>query len=169
VHQRTDARAWFWLWVTAHPCYSASMHIVVLHTPKGGSGKSTLARELVVAANRAGVRVAMADLDPQGTATGWYQRRKAEAPALRRRRTDVPCRDGPAGAAPESDEIIPAAPPRTEVEVMLPAERRHRRRLRLRRIKVALVWVIVGVAIGAPVALSVIRMEHRHPVTAPAD
>jgi chromosome partitioning protein len=58
------------------------MHLLVLHTPKGGSGKSTLARELAVAADKAGRRVALADLDPQGTTTGWYQRRKAETPPL---------------------------------------------------------------------------------------
>ena len=58
------------------------MRIIVLHTPKGGSGKSTLARELAVAATLAGRHVAMADLDPQGTTTGWYRRRTAQAPAL---------------------------------------------------------------------------------------
>jgi chromosome partitioning protein len=58
------------------------MHLIVLHTPKGGSGKSTVAREVAVAADRAGVRVALADLDPQGTTTGWYQRRGARSPAL---------------------------------------------------------------------------------------
>jgi chromosome partitioning protein len=58
------------------------MKILVLHTPKGGSGKSTLAREIAVAATRAGRSAAMADLDPQGTTSGWYKRREAEAPAL---------------------------------------------------------------------------------------
>jgi chromosome partitioning protein len=58
------------------------MHVVVLHTPKGGSGKSTLARELAVAAVQAGLQAALADLDPQGTTTGWYRRRAAPAPPL---------------------------------------------------------------------------------------
>ena len=58
------------------------MKIIVLHTPKGGSGKSTLAREVAVAAARAGVVTALADLDPQGTTTGWYKRRTASDPAL---------------------------------------------------------------------------------------
>ena len=57
------------------------MWTLILHTPKGGSGKSTLARELAVAASGA-LRVALADLDPQGTTAGWYQRRGATAPAL---------------------------------------------------------------------------------------
>lgn len=58
------------------------MKTIVLNTPKGGSGKSTTARELAVSASLAGVSVAMADLDPQATTTGWYQRRKAAAPPL---------------------------------------------------------------------------------------
>jgi chromosome partitioning protein len=58
------------------------MRMIVLHTPKGGSGKSTLAREIAVAAAHAGVQTALADLDPQGTTTGWYKRRKATTPVL---------------------------------------------------------------------------------------
>jgi len=58
------------------------MQTVILHTPKGGSGKSTLAREIAVAAAAAGIRTALADLDPQGTTTGWYKRRQAKTPAL---------------------------------------------------------------------------------------
>lgn len=57
------------------------MRVMILHTPKGGSGKSTLARELAVAASRT-MQVALADLDPQGTTSGWYQRRDAKVPAL---------------------------------------------------------------------------------------
>lgn len=60
----------------------ALMRTLVLHTPKGGSGKSTLAREVAVAAARAGRQTALADLDPQGTTTGWYKRRKASTPVL---------------------------------------------------------------------------------------
>lgn len=57
------------------------MWTLILHTPKGGSGKSTLARELAVAAAGT-LQVALADLDPQGTTSGWYQRRGATSPAL---------------------------------------------------------------------------------------
>ncbi len=59
----------------------ASMLTLILHTPKGGSGKSTMARELAVAASTT-MQVALADLDPQGTASGWYQRRESKQPAL---------------------------------------------------------------------------------------
>ena len=58
------------------------MRTLILHTPKGGSGKSTIARELAVAATADGWQVALGDLDPQGTTTGWYQRREASIPAL---------------------------------------------------------------------------------------
>jgi chromosome partitioning protein len=58
------------------------MKMLVLHTPKGGSGKSTLAREIATMAAKSGRNTAIADLDPQGTTTGWYQRRQNEAPAL---------------------------------------------------------------------------------------
>ena len=58
------------------------MQMIVLHTPKGGSGKSTLAREVAAMSAKRGVQTALADLDPQGTTGGWYQRRKNPAPAL---------------------------------------------------------------------------------------
>jgi chromosome partitioning protein len=58
------------------------MQMLVLHTPKGGSGKSTLAREIAVMSARAGVKTGLADLDPQGTTSGWYQRRQNPEPAL---------------------------------------------------------------------------------------
>lgn len=59
-----------------------AMRVLILHTPKGGSGKSTLAREIAVAASRAGAKVVLADMDPQGTTSGWYARRQNPEPAL---------------------------------------------------------------------------------------
>jgi chromosome partitioning protein len=58
------------------------MRVILLHTPKGGSGKSTLSSELAVALDMDGRTVAMMDLDPQGTTTGWYSRREASSPVL---------------------------------------------------------------------------------------
>ena len=83
THQRTRVRNN----TDALPYASAGsivplMRILVLHTPKGGSVKSTLARELAVAAVQAGLVAALADLDPQGTTTGWFRRREAAAPPL---------------------------------------------------------------------------------------
>jgi chromosome partitioning protein len=86
------------------------MLTVVLHTPKGGSGKSTAAREIAVAADRAGVRVALADLDPQGTVTGWYQRRAASSPPLVR---FDPSGDASAIAAARLDWLVIDTPPGT--------------------------------------------------------
>ena len=40
---------------------------------------------------------------------------------------------------------------------MLPAARRRR----LRRIKTVVVWIILGILIGAPVAAAIISMERR--------
>jgi hypothetical protein len=51
---------------------------------------------------------------------------------------------------------------------MLPAARR-RRRLRLRRIKIVVAWVILGILIGTPIALAFFATTPRHPFTAPPD
>lgn len=55
------------------------MHVVVVANQKGGAGKTTVTRNLAVAA---GEDVAIVDRDPQGSVTAWWNRRKAEAPAL---------------------------------------------------------------------------------------
>src|SRR5919202_3519481 len=56
--------------------------VVSLVTQKGGSGKTTLCLNLAVAAEQAGARCLIVDLDPQGTAEAWYQDREAAAPRL---------------------------------------------------------------------------------------
>lgn len=53
------------------------MQVIVLATQKGGSGKSTLARSIAAEMTGRG-RVAMLDLDPQGSLTKWWQRREAD-------------------------------------------------------------------------------------------
>jgi chromosome partitioning protein len=58
------------------------MHVVVFATQKGGTGKSSLALSLAVVAAERGLKVAVVDVDPQGTADEWYQRRQAEAPEV---------------------------------------------------------------------------------------
>ncbi len=65
-----------------HGVHALRVKVLVLHTPKGGSGKSTLAREIAVTAAAAGIATALADLDPQGTTTGWYKRRQSKDPTL---------------------------------------------------------------------------------------
>lgn len=51
------------------------MWVVTLASQKGGSGKTTLACSLAVAAEEEGLRVAIADTDPQGSGLAWYERR----------------------------------------------------------------------------------------------
>src|SRR5882724_2325311 len=58
------------------------MRVVSFVTQKGGSGKTSLTLSCAVAAEEAGKRVLIVDLDPQGTAEAWYQDRDAETPQL---------------------------------------------------------------------------------------
>jgi len=58
------------------------MKIVSLVNQKGGTGKSVLAINLGIAAQAAGEKVCLVDLDPQGTVTNWFDIRTAETPAV---------------------------------------------------------------------------------------
>lgn len=58
------------------------MDVISFVMEKGGSGKSTLAKNVAVAASESGRRVLIIDLDPQGSAEAWFQRRQAETPHL---------------------------------------------------------------------------------------
>ncbi|HSI39274.1 MAG TPA: ParA family partition ATPase [Xanthobacteraceae bacterium] len=51
--------------------------IITLAQQKGGSGKTTLAAHLAVALVRAGNRVALLDVDPQGSLGEWFEAREA--------------------------------------------------------------------------------------------
>ena len=56
------------------------MHIITFVTQKGGVGKTTLTVNCAVAAEKKKKKVLILDLDPQGSAEGWYQDREAETP-----------------------------------------------------------------------------------------
>ena len=51
-------------------------------TQKGGTGKSTLAASVAVAAEEAGERVFLIDLDPQSSLRNWSKRRQADTPPV---------------------------------------------------------------------------------------
>jgi chromosome partitioning protein len=60
---------------------AAPQRIVVLNT-KGGSGKTTIATNLAAYYAASGRRVALLDLDPQGSSMRWLKQRPPEAPPI---------------------------------------------------------------------------------------
>ena len=58
------------------------MKTLAVLSRKGGTGKTTLAVNLAVAAERAGHKVAIVDLDSQASASEWSDWREAETPAV---------------------------------------------------------------------------------------
>jgi chromosome partitioning protein len=59
------------------------MKTIVFAASKGGVGKTTLCAALAAYAGaQIGKRIAIIDLDPQGSLTGWWNSRKAENPEL---------------------------------------------------------------------------------------
>jgi chromosome partitioning protein len=68
----------------AHPFRRSSVKTIALAAAKGGVGKTTLTAALAVAASlaRPGTKVGIADLDPQGSLTQWWNLRARAQPLL---------------------------------------------------------------------------------------
>ncbi len=58
------------------------MKTLSLIAQKGGTGKTTLGIHLAVQAMRDGLPIVLVDVDPQASASTWWQRRAADEPAL---------------------------------------------------------------------------------------
>lgn len=58
------------------------MKTIAIISQKGGAGKTTLAVHLATAAALSGLATAIIDLDPQGTAASWGDRRRAGEPEV---------------------------------------------------------------------------------------
>ena len=58
------------------------MKAIAIVSQKGGAGKTTIAVHLATASASAGHAAAIIDLDPQGTAASWGDRRQAGAPEV---------------------------------------------------------------------------------------
>lgn len=61
---------------------SADLHRIVVLNPKGGSGKTTLAFNLAGYIASTGHKVALVDMDRQGSSARWLQNRTAELPRI---------------------------------------------------------------------------------------
>jgi chromosome partitioning protein len=60
----------------------ADMKTIAVESQKGGSGKTTTTLNLAVAAGLAGKTVVVIDLDPQASAAGWKDSRRADTPVV---------------------------------------------------------------------------------------
>lgn len=58
------------------------MHTISVTARKGGVGKSTVTIHLAVIAQQEGLKVAIIDTDPQGSAAGWWNEREGDTPSM---------------------------------------------------------------------------------------
>jgi chromosome partitioning protein len=91
------------------------MKTILITSQKGGAGKTTIARSLAVAADAAGQRVVMIDLDPQKSLREWWEAREAATPAMLDS-DPSPAQLGPylKSLAADFDLVVIDTPPRAE-------------------------------------------------------
>ena len=58
------------------------MRTIAVIAQKGGTGKTTTACNLAAAAHNAGLKVMIADMDPQGSAADWARTRRIDGPSV---------------------------------------------------------------------------------------
>ena len=97
------------------------MLTISLIAQKGGVGKTSIARCLAVAFERSGTTSAILDMDPQGSATAWGNRREAAHPEVIA--TVVSCLDNTLGVAQGAVEVVIIDTPPKNAEVAIAAVR----------------------------------------------
>ena len=98
------------------------MDVIAIVAQKGGTGKTTLAVSLAVAAERDGHTVAIVDLDPQASVSGWGDRRRAESPVVVSAQPARLPNILQAAEAQGADLVLIDTPPRSEQAAMAAAK-----------------------------------------------
>ena len=82
---------------------SAKLHKIVVLNPKGGSGKTTLAFNLAGYLATTGRKVAIVDMDSQGSSTHWLNNRSSDLPEI----VGISVRETSHGATPNQCIVVP--------------------------------------------------------------
>ena len=96
---------------------------------KGGAGKTTLAAHLAIAWSEAGLRVAVVDIDPQGSLTRWFQTRKEQlngkAGIGHTQITGWRTQQAGERLTQENDVVVIDSPPHAETEARIAVRSAH--------------------------------------------
>ncbi len=97
--------------------------IITIAQQKGGAGKTTLTAHLAVAWRQAGHKVAVIDIDPQGSLTRWFETREAaigsDSGLVLSRITGWRTEREAARLARENDLVVIDSPPHAETEARI--------------------------------------------------
>lgn len=97
------------------------MKTVAIIALKGGCGKSTLATNLAVCGHLRGLRTALIDLDPQGTAERWGDLRQTDGPEVVAGKVSNLTKLLAQAQAAEADLVLIDTPPTDSAEARLAA------------------------------------------------